>query len=327
MGIGKQKRSISALFIIVCLMVLGFQNCGRGFQSMDASGVLSSAQGTNTDTGSGANVGTGNGGSNGNAWPTPTATVTVTPVPTSTVTPTPTATVTPGPGTGAGTGPVAPNPATARFISVHQTQLKISAPPAAGSYEYPAVYKVGFKQQYSPEGISGCAIGFNVGGCAFPGGGSLALPEFTGYKLQSAEFKVFIPVGAKSLMLAGYAPQGAVVAFAMRFGAPPTRTAALSGAEYSSAQVNEKIDQSFYNLVRAKSELLVVHDGGGTVRFVGGGIDNSRTPITESGWLYIRQINGTPLYDIQGGIDVDLTRYAAGYNTIQWTTETNSDPY
>lgn len=104
--------------------------------------------------------------------------------------------------------------------------------PDAGSLEYPKDVRTGFKQQYAPEGASGCAIGFSRTGCAFPGGGSLALPEYTGYQLQASEYRIFIPAGTKSFMFSGYAPQRAVAAFVLRYGAPPSRTAGMSGAEY-----------------------------------------------------------------------------------------------
>lgn len=214
----------------------------------------------------------------------------------------------------------------ANFISLHQTPLRIALPPAAGSYDYTFSRPVGFKAQYAPTGVSGCAIGFGTGGCAFSGGGSLALPEFTGYQLQASEFKVFIPAGTKSFMFTGYAPQGALSAFVMRYGAAPTRVATLSGAEYQATMAAEKIDTVFSRLVSTGAEQLVVHDGGGTVRFVGGQLDANRGSTNQGKWLYIRQLNGSQLYDVQGGLDVDMPKFAAGYAQIQWNTSTYPDP-
>jgi hypothetical protein len=215
----------------------------------------------------------------------------------------------------------------ANFVSLHQTALRIALPPAAGTYDYTFDSKVGFKQQYAPEGVTGCAIGYSTGGCAFPGGGSLALPEFTGYQLQYKEFKIYIPAGTRSFLFSGYAPQATESAFALRYGSAPVREAALSAAEYQNTKSTEHIDTTFARLVNEPgADHLVVHDGGGTVRFVGGQLDASRGSTGEGNWLYVRQINGTPLYDIQGAIDVDMAKYAAGYATISWTTSSTPDP-
>ena len=158
-----------------------------------------------------------------------------------------------------------------KFQSLHQSPLKVATPPAEGSYDYPMVQLRGFRDQYNPAGITGCAIGFpGVQGCAFPGGGSLSLPEFTGYQLQAQEFRLYVPAGTKSVMFAGYAPQRERAAFVMRFGQAPTRTAPLSGDEYHAVQATERIDTSFATLVNSQADMVVVHDGGGTVRFLGG---------------------------------------------------------
>ncbi len=215
----------------------------------------------------------------------------------------------------------------ANFVSLHQSPLRIALPPAAGSYDYTFNTKIGFKQQYAPEGITGCAIGYSTGGCAFPGGGSLALPEFTGYQLQYKEFKIYIPAGSRSFMFSGYAPQATESAFALRYGSAPVREAALGAAEYQTVKSTEQIDTTFSRLVNEPAaDHLVVHDGGGTVRFVGGQLDASKGSTSQGNWLYVRQLSGTPLYDIQGAIDVDLAKYAAGYAAIVWTTSAYPDP-
>ena len=322
-----KNKSVSRAFVVMIFvistpMVLSFQNCGKGFQAYDASSALKSSQQTGTGTNIGTGGSTGNTGNSGNSGNTGSGngnsgSGTYDPYPYPSPTPNTGASPTPTPG---------PANSSSRFISVHQTPLKIATPPPSGTYQYGAENPVGFKQQYAPTGVSGCAIGYSVGGCAFPGGGSLALPEFTGYKLQASEFKIYIPAGAKTLMLSGYAAQYSRSAFVMRFGAEPTRTGALNDGEYAAAQSSERIDQSFANLINNHAELLVVHDGGGTLRFVSGGIDASRTPIARGGWLYIRQLNGTPLYDIQGGIDVDMNKYATAFNSIVWLSSGTNDP-
>jgi hypothetical protein len=215
----------------------------------------------------------------------------------------------------------------ANFVSVHQSPLKIALPPAAGSYNYSFDTRVGFKQQYAPQGVTGCAIGYATGGCAFPGGGSLALPEFAGYQLQYKEFKIYIPAGTRSFLFSGYAPQRSQSAFALRYGSAPVREAALSGAEYQNAQTSERIDTAFARLVNERArDHFVVHDGGGTLRFVGGQLDASRGSTSEGNWLYVRQLSGNPLYDIQGAIDVDMPKYAAGFARITWTGTAYPDP-
>lgn len=215
----------------------------------------------------------------------------------------------------------------ANFVSLHQSPLRIALPPATGTYDYTFDTRIGFKQQYAPEGVTGCAIGYATGGCAFPGGGSLALPEFTGYQLQYKEFKIYIPAGSRSFLFSGYAPQATESAFALRYGSAPVREAAPSAAEYQNIKSTEHIDSTFSRLVNEPAaDHLVVHDGGGTVRFVGGQLDARKGSTSQGNWLYVRQLSGTPLYDIQGAIDVDMAAYAAGYAAISWTTSTYPDP-
>lgn len=140
------------------------------------------------------------------------------------------------------------------------------------------------------------------------------MPEFTGYKLQTKEFRFYAPAGTKSVMFAGYAPQRAIAAFAMRFGQPPERSSALSTVEYLQAQEKERVDQSFPKLYNG-GELVVVHDGGGTVRFLGGTLSK---PSAVGGWVYVRQLMGDPLYDIQVALDVDVDMYAKAYASMEW---------
>ena len=214
----------------------------------------------------------------------------------------------------------------ANFVSMHQSAHKIALPPAPGTFTYTFDTKVGFKAQYAPTGVTGCAIGFGTGGCAFPGGGSLSLPEFTGFQMQSQEFKIFIPAGSRSFLFSGYAPQGTQSAFVLRYGKEPTRTAPLSGSEYQAAQTGERIDTAFARLVTQDVDHFVVHDGGGTLRFVGGQLDANRGSTDQGKWLYVRQLSGAALFDYQGAIDVDMPKYAAGYNAITWTTSAFPDP-
>ena len=48
--------------------------------------------------------------------------------------------------------------------------------------------------------------------------------------------------------------------------------------------------------------------------------------IDQGGWLYVRQLMGSQLYDIQVAMDVDMPKYAAGYAQIQWDGGQYPDP-
>jgi hypothetical protein len=215
----------------------------------------------------------------------------------------------------------------ADFVSIHQLPHSTALPPAAGSFNYTFDTQVGFKQQYAPTGVTGCAIGFGTGGCAFPGGGSLPLPEFTGAQLQQHKaFKIFIPAGTRSLLLSGYAPLGTPSAFVLRYGKEPARVAPLSDAEYQAARTGQHVEALFSRLVKDGAEQLVVHDGSGSLRFMGGQLDAKGGSTDQGQWLYVRQLSGAPLMTYQGAIDVDMPRYAAGYAAITWNTRSAPDP-
>lgn len=215
----------------------------------------------------------------------------------------------------------------ANFVSIHQLPHKTARPLAAGSAQYSFDTKVGFKEQYAPTGITGCAIGFGTGGCAFPGGGSLPLPEFTGAQLQQhKEFKIFIPAGTRSLLLSGYAPLHTQSAFVLRYGKEPARLDPLSEAEYQAARTGQHVEALFSRLVKDGAEQLVVHDGSGSLRFMGGQLDAQGGSTDQGQWLYVRQLSGAPLMTYQGAIDVDMPKYAAGYAAITWNTRSAPDP-
>jgi hypothetical protein len=215
----------------------------------------------------------------------------------------------------------------ANFVSIHQLPHKTPLPPAAGSFTYTFDTKVGFKEQYAPTGVTGCAIGFGTGGCAFPGGGSLPLTEFTGAQLQHhKEFKIFIPAGTRSLLLSGYAPLATQSAFVLRYGKEPVRLAPLSDAEYQAARTGQHVEALFSRLVKEDAEQFVVHDGSGSLRFMGGQLDANGGSTDQGQWLYVRQLSGAPLMTYQGAIDVDMPKYAAGYAAITWNTRSAPDP-
>ena len=221
------------------------------------------------------------------------------------------------------------------YTSWHQSALRIATPPAAGSYTYQFIYPTGFKNQFDPNNsVTSCAMGYvKNSDCAFPGGlsdGSLTMSFSENYNLYQVpeNIRFFVPSGTKEVRLVGYAQQKTAFAFVMRMGQPPTRSAPVGAAEYSQIQVSEKVDTSFQRLVNGE-EILVVHDGGGTLRMLSG-----RISATSGGWVFVRQLEisqpvsglttGETLYQLQGGMDVEKTAFTSQYNQIKW--DTNGDP-
>lgn len=241
-------------------------------------------------------------------------------------------------GGGSGTTPPSSSPTItpelkAAFRSLHQYSVRVATPPAPGTFDYGAVNLVGFKSQYDPnESIAGCATGALANtSCAFPwtGSGTVGL-SFTealiNYNVPSA-FRFFVTSGSTDVRMTGYSAQRTAIVFAVRMGRAPTRTAAVTAAEYSSIQANEKIDTSFARLSNGE-EILVAHDGGGTVRFLSG-----RTN-TSGGWIFIRQlpIASVPtgytvaptLYDIQLAVVADKSAFINHYRSL--TFDSSGDP-
>lgn len=205
------------------------------------------------------------------------------------------------------------------FFSLHQLPLRVV------TSSYAQEYNTGFKNQYNPDGITGCAIGYGVTGCAFPGlsgssVGTLALPD-TSSNIGYTQFKIFIPSGTTSMNLLGHLPQNTQASFVLRFGSEPSRTSDLSPTEYSAARSVNGGSGYFSQIMASGQDVVVVHDGGGTVRLVIGSAS-----ISTPGWLYIRQIGGSIPNDYQGGVNVNLNAYAAGYRAITWDAAVNKDP-
>ncbi len=221
----------------------------------------------------------------------------------------------------------------AAFRSLHQYPVRIATPPPPGTFDYGAVNLVGFKSQYDPnENVAGCASGALANtSCAFPWttSGSVGL-SFTesliNYNVPSA-FRFFVTSGSTDVRMTGYAAQRTAIVFAIRMGRAPSRTAAVTAAEYSSIQSSERVDTSFARLSNGE-EILVAHDGGGTVRFLSG-----RTN-TNGGWIFIRQlpIASVPagytvaptLYDIQLAVVSDKAAFINHYKSL--TFDSSGDP-
>ncbi len=242
------------------------------------------------------------------------------------VTPTPeTPTPTPEPVSPPVTQPVTP-PISTGFTSLHQYSLRIARKPAEGSYDYEFYNYVGFKNQYNPDdAMTGCSIGTLTGSCAFPWAEATTVGlSFTdrmiGYNVPKA-FRFFVTAGTTDVRMAGYAQQRTAFVYAIRMGQAPSRTAAVSAAEYSAIQANEHIDSSYSRLANGE-EILVAHDGGGTVRFLSG------KAISNGGWIYVRQLAisegisgmqvGDTLYDIQLAIVANKADFIQHYRRLQF---------
>lgn len=215
------------------------------------------------------------------------------------------------------------------FISLHQYNLRIAKSPAAGTYDYEFYNYIGYKNQYNPaDQIAGCALGVlknNI--CAFPwnSDSSVAL-NFTenmiGYNVPKS-FRFYASSGLNDVRMSGYAPQRTAFAFALRRDQPPTRTQPVSATEYVSFQQNERIDTSYDRLAKGE-EIIVVHDGGGTVRFLSG------QSVGVGGWIFVKQLDladsvsmlgmnfGQNLYDIQLGLVADKNDFMSQYLNMQW---------
>lgn len=191
----------------------------------------------------------------------------------------------------------------------------------------------GFKNQYNPsDSMTACSLGIlPAGDCAFPWTESSTVSlSFTealiGYNVPR-NMRFFVTSGSSDVRMAGYAAQRQAFAFVIKMGSAPARTRAITAAEYSAAQVSENIDTSYARLARG-DEMIVVHDGGGTVRFLSG------KAVTTGGWIYVRQldiaenISGmTPaanLYDIQLSVVADRASFVQHYNRM--TFDASGDP-
>lgn len=112
----------------------------------------------------------------------------------------------------------------------------------------------------------------------------------------------------------------------LRYGKEPARLAPLSDAEYQAARTGQHVEALFSRLVKEDDEQFVVHDGSGSLRFMGGQLDANGGSTDQGQWLYVRQLSGAPLMTYQGAIDVDMPKYAAGYAAITWNTRSAPDP-
>lgn len=206
----------------------------------------------------------------------------------------------------------------AQFVSLHQFPIKYnisSTLDAQGNLTYTKTSDlVGFKDQFAPTGVSGCVIGYPefraqclsvIGGLSF---------VFEGQQTDFREFRVFIPKGMTFFALRSFLPQSAQYAVAVRLGQAPVRTSALTAAEYASAKLDQNEERDFARLM-AGEERLIVHDGGGVVKY-SGTARLSTAPFASGQWLYVRVLNAYPVYALGGAYEVDRDLYRTGYNEI-----------
>lgn len=196
------------------------------------------------------------------------------------------------------------------FFSMHQIERKIAIGlDSAGLYKYsPAL--TGFRNQYNPVGVTGCGIGMPqfVSECYLSTGLSAFVSGYSGYR----EIKTYIPAGTLMFSVAGFLPQNTSYAVAARIGRPPSRTAALSSAEYQTVKTGQNRNLAFNRLL-AGQEVILVHDGGGVMILSGNGV-LQRWPTTKGAWIYMRVLNGDEIYNLQYLNRVDTGEYVRWYN-------------
>lgn len=216
-----------------------------------------------------------------------------------------------------------------QFTSLHQFDLRVAMKPPEGSYDYQYSLLKSFKNQYNPnESVAGCnsgAVKNNL--CAFPWTDSMTVAlNFTDNLINynvPKNFRFYVTDGMTDVRMAGYAPQRSAFVFVIRKGQAPQRTQSVTAAEYYSIQQSENIDTSYQRLA-AGQEIMVAHDGGGTVRFLSGKVSST------GGWIYIRQLNlaETPsgmqssdrLYDLQLSVVTDKNSFLNHYQRLQWNS-------
>ncbi len=312
------------LFVVLSLLALLFVNCTS---NKLGSVINSEPKNGNTQTNSDHQA------TRTPASPSPSPEPTPTPSPNPDVIPLPNPTPTPAPDPNPMPAPTpTPNSSASedpQFTSLHQFDLRIAMRPADGSYDYQYSFLKSFKNQYNPnDSVAGCYNGaLKNNFCAFPWSESSTIAlNFTenliNYNVPK-NFRFFVTDGMTDVRMAGYAPQKSAFAFVIRKGQAPQRTQAVTAAEYSSIQQSENIDSSYQRLA-AGQEIVVTHDGGGTVRFLSGKISST------GGWIYIRQLNlaetpsgmqnGDHLYDLQLSVVTDKTSFLNHYQRLQWNS-------
>lgn len=227
-----------------------------------------------------------------------------------------------------GNPPMTPpvTPAVGQFQSLHQapvTYIVSSSLDSTGALVFTKTAPLyGFKNQYSPQGTPGCVLGYPEfrSQCETAGEGSGF--DIPGPTYQTA-FKIYIPKGTKLFGASGYFPQSVKYAVSVRLDAPPSRTAALSDAEYDTALRSQNRNTDFEKLLKGE-ERLMVHDSGGSMSF--SGIARlSTNPLASGHWLYIRVLNGSdPVHGLGAIYEFDRNIYRQAFEAMSFGS--NGDP-
>lgn len=234
---------------------------------------------------------------------------------------------------------VPPGDNSTAFVSLHQISKRTAKSADPVHYTYEFVHNTGFRSQYNPDDpITGCEIGALASGqCGFPftTPGQVALSSSEKMVDENGNvpdsFKFYVPPGLSQVTLLGWAPQRTAYAYAIRMNQLPQRTQGVNANDYLSIQRGMNVDSSFPRLAKG-DEILTVHDGGGTILFLGGSATSS------GGWVYVRKLPVTELvhtnvYVLQPAdalyramltIQADKATFVNHYKQISW--KPNGDP-
>lgn len=177
----------------------------------------------------------------------------------------------------------------------------------------------GFKELFDPTGTIGggkpaCVLGVPAfsSQCKLvkESIGALILGTTDSY----TQYKFYFPAGQTELGMFSAMPQDAKYAVAVRLGVPPNRTTPLSDDEYAAAKQNMDINTAFNRLL-AGQEIIMVHDGGGTINPTGNG-RYTTNPTLKGYWVYVRVLNNTFVTNLSGATGLDLEMYTTWYNSM-----------
>ena len=225
---------------------------------------------------------------------------------------------------------------TGEFVSIYRYSSLTIGTPATGNSPESTVTLTTFRDAYKPSGPSGCLMGLSEfkSLCTQPGNGLQF--EFPGYTFPDnvKEVKLYIPQGTTRFTLVASMPKYTTAAVAMRIDGPPTRIAPVSivrplpingidqPTEYELIQSSMSDETAFKELLTG-NDLIRVHDGGGTFTMVWGNTNAFGMPrkeTTQGHWLYLRFINPTPLYQLNGSTSVNLDTYKSAYASLSFDT-------
>lgn len=195
------------------------------------------------------------------------------------------------------------------FFSLHQMPKSVAVSLGSdGQYVYSPALQ-GFQLQYEPRGVTGCGVGISSlsSQCLIGNGLSAFVPGYSGYR----EIKAYIPAGTLTFAVSGFIAQGLQFAVAARIGQPPSRSQGVPSGEYE--QLKTQSPNLAFNKLLAGQEVVLVHDGGGSIILSGNGV-LQRWPTVKGAWLYMRVLNGDELYNFQYQNKIDGDEYTDWYS-------------